>query len=93
LKNLFFSFLLEERCEPSFPLYRNTGTRRYCPDINNWHELDTYEIGNGFSGQDPTSTVNYFTRNSYNTIDRDGDKRIRPPPIVPDRNDDDDVET
>ncbi|CAF3895793.1 unnamed protein product, partial [Rotaria sp. Silwood1] len=35
----------EERCEPSFPLYRNTGTKRFCPDINPWKEFDNYEIG------------------------------------------------
>ncbi|UJR25968.1 hypothetical protein I4U23_007316 [Adineta vaga] len=78
----------EERCEPSFPLYRNTGTHRFCPDINSWREFENYEIGNGYDGQDPTSTTRYVDRNRYNTINRDGDRRNRPPPIVPDRNND-----
>ncbi len=81
-------FLLEERCEPSFPLYRNTGTHRFCPDINGWKDLDNYEIGNGYDGADPTATARYVDRNRYNTINRDGDRRARPPPIVPDREDD-----
>jgi hypothetical protein len=76
----------EERCEPSFPLYRNTGTNRYCPDINSWKELDNYEIGNGYDGRDATSTVTYFDRNRYNKIDRD--RPADPPPIDPGRNDD-----
>ncbi len=83
------SLFLEERCEPSFPLYRNTGTRRFCPDINSWKEFDQYEIGNGYDGQNPTSTVGYVDRNRYNTINRDGDRRMDPPPIVPDEITDD----
>lgn len=78
-------FLLEERCEPSLPLLRNTGTNRYCPDINAWHELDQYEIGDGYSSQVPTTTTRYVDRNRYNTINRDGDRRARPPPYTPDR--------
>ncbi|CAF1014824.1 unnamed protein product [Didymodactylos carnosus] len=38
----------EERCEPSFPLFRNSGHHRFCPDINSWQEFDNYEIGNGY---------------------------------------------
>jgi len=38
---------IEERCEPSIPWQRNTKSNRFCPDINDWHELDTYEIGDG----------------------------------------------
>ncbi|CAF0775531.1 unnamed protein product [Adineta ricciae] len=78
----------EERCEPSFPLYRNTGTHRFCPDINSWSEFENYEIGNGYDGRDPTSATPYIDRNRYNTVNRDGDRRNRPPPIVPDRNND-----
>jgi hypothetical protein len=86
---LFFIFLLlEERCEPSFPVYRNTGTNRFCPDINNWKEFDQYEIGNGYEAQTPTSTGRYVDRNRYNTINRDGDRRMNPPPISPDEHND-----
>jgi len=84
----FSSFSLEERCEPSFPLYRNTGTNRFCPDINDWKEFDQYEIGNGYDVQSPTSTVRYVDRNRYDTINRDRDGRRGPPPIVSDDIDD-----
>lgn len=66
LKHFSF-FLLEERCEPSFPLYRNTGTNRFCPDINNWDEFNQYEIGDGHSGSVQPN------RNQYNTIIKEGD--------------------
>ncbi|CAF2610168.1 unnamed protein product [Rotaria sp. Silwood2] len=54
----------EERCEPSFPLYRNSGTHRFCPDINTWKEFDNYEIGNGYESRD---SINYdhSNRNRY----------------------------
>ncbi|CAF0970371.1 unnamed protein product [Adineta steineri] len=77
----------EERCEPSFPLHRNTGTNRFCPDINDWKEFDLYEIGNGYSSHDSNSATSYVDRNQ-NTNNRNGDTRNRPPPIVPNRNDD-----
>lgn len=38
---------VEERCEPSVPWQRNSKSNRFCPDINEWNELDVYEIGNG----------------------------------------------
>ncbi len=38
---------IEERCEPSIPWQRNRNSKRFCPDINDWMELDTYEIGDG----------------------------------------------
>lgn len=75
--------LLEERCEPSFPLYRNTGTNRFCPDINSWKEFDQYEIGNGYDVHVLPTTPRYADRNGYNQINRDGNRR-NPPPIVPD---------
>ncbi len=81
-KSFFYFFLLEERCEPSNPIYRNTDTRRFCPDINKWKEFDQYEIGNGFAGKNPTSTVRYSDRDRYNNIHRDRD--MGPPPIIPD---------
>ncbi|CAF3836362.1 unnamed protein product, partial [Rotaria magnacalcarata] len=55
----------EERCEPSFPLYRNTGTNRYCPDINSWTELDNYEIGDGYEARVPIND-DRKNRNQYN---------------------------
>ncbi|UJR22950.1 hypothetical protein I4U23_025977 [Adineta vaga] len=63
----------EERCEPSFPLFRNTGTRRFCPDIHNWKELDNYEIGDGYESRDPISGNKINTnqnkdRSRYNVI-------------------------
>jgi hypothetical protein len=71
------------------PLLRNTGTNRFCPDINNWKEFDQYEIGNGYEVIVRTSTYVYADRNHYNTINRDGDGRMRPPPYEPDRPNDD----
>ena len=44
---LVFNINIEERCEPSIPWQRNRKSNRYCPDINEWQELDTYEIGEG----------------------------------------------
>lgn len=41
------SIPVEERCEPSLPWQRNRKSNRFCPDINEWHELDNYEIGDG----------------------------------------------
>ena len=76
---------LEERCEPSMPFLRNTGTNRYCPDINTWNDFDQYEIGDGFGSQTSTSAPRYPDRNRYNTINREGDRRMRPPPFEPDR--------
>ena len=64
---------------------------RFCPDINDWKEFDLYEIGNGYSIQDSNSATSYVDRN-HNTNNRNGDTRNRPPPIVPDRNDEDDTE-
>jgi hypothetical protein len=61
------------------PLYRNTGTNRFCPDINNWNEFNQYEIGDGYIGSVQPN------RNQYNTISKEGDRRMRPPPIEPDR--------
>lgn len=79
------SFLLEERCEPSFPLFRNTGTRRFCPDIQLWKELDNYEIGDGYGVRNPLNddyNAGYQNndRNQYNTHDRN--KKYHPPPTV-----------
>jgi hypothetical protein len=48
--NLFFfplSLSSEERCEPSNPIYRNQGTNRNCPDLNNWDAFKNYEINDG----------------------------------------------
>ena len=67
------------------PLMRNTGAGRFCPDINLWKEFDNYEIGNGFDISVATSTVRYNDRNRYNGNNRNNDRRVRPPPIVPDR--------
>lgn len=75
-----FAFASEERCEPSLPIFRNTGMGRFCPDINNWLELDNYEIGNGFDVPDPTTTMVYVDRHRYNGANRDADKRRRPKP-------------
>ncbi|CAF1111627.1 unnamed protein product [Adineta steineri] len=60
----------EERCEPSFPLFRNTGTRRFCPDIHDWKEFDNYEIGDGYDsrdlmGGDKKNTGHNKERNQY----------------------------
>jgi len=82
LKSFSNFFLLEERCEPSRPFHRKTGTNRYCPDINKWKAFDQYEIGNGYDGKKPTSTVYYSDRDRYNNIHRDRD--MGPPPIIPD---------
>lgn len=67
-----FLVSLEERCEPSIPLLRNTGTNRYCPDINSWVALDQYEIGNGYDSIVPTTTSRsrYVDRNRNNDFDR-----------------------
>ncbi len=48
-------------------LYRNTGTNRFCPDINNWDEFNQYEIGDGHSGSVQPN------RNQYNSIIKEGD--------------------
>ncbi len=77
-----FLFFLEERCEPSNPLNRNTGANRFCPDINTWKEFDQYEIGDGHSASSGTSSS--YDRNRMNMITREGDRRMRPPPINPD---------
>ena len=47
-------FLLssEERCEPSNPIYRNQGTKRNCPDLNNWDAFKNYEIRDGMRSFD-----------------------------------------
>ncbi len=47
IKNPCFKINIEERCEPSIPWQRNRKSNRFCPDINDWQELDTYEIGEG----------------------------------------------
>lgn len=64
--SVFFS--LEERCEPSFPLYRNTGSHRFCPDINSWKDLDNYEIGDGYDIHQPAYNDE---RNKNHYRDRD----------------------
>ncbi|CAF1153147.1 unnamed protein product [Rotaria sordida] len=84
----------EERCEPSFPLYRNTGTNRYCPDINTWREFDNYEIGNGYephgsTNHDRTNRDRNKDRNQYNSYPSD---YPRPTSSVPPRNEFFDVE-
>ncbi|CAF1355681.1 unnamed protein product [Adineta ricciae] len=56
----------EERCEPSFPLFRNTGTRRFCPDIHDWKAFDNYEIGDGFESRDPISESKINTNRDRN---------------------------
>ncbi len=100
LYHKIFSCELEERCEPSFPLYRNTGTRRYCPDIHNWKELDNYEIGDGYDGRDPITNDRidknqyndqnqYNDRNQYNTQDRNNNRNRRPTTVMPNKNVDD----
>ena len=87
-------FLAEERCEPSFPLFRNTGTRRFCPDIHNWKEFDNYEIGNGYEVRDPVSDEATSTnRNQYYPTTKNYDRYRRPttaPPAFD--NDEDDTE-
>jgi hypothetical protein len=90
--------LLEERCEPSFPLFRNTGTRRFCPDIHDWKDLDNYEIGDGFEVRDPisgdeTNKNQYPDRNKYNTNNRNNDRRNRPTTAIPDLDIDSDLES
>lgn len=47
LKTYCFKINVEERCEPSVPWQRNRNMNRFCPDINDWNELDVYEIGDG----------------------------------------------
>ena len=47
IKILVFRINIEERCEPSLPWLRNRKINRFCPDINEWKELDTYEINDG----------------------------------------------
>ena len=47
LSTVYFVPLSEERCEPSNPIYRNQGTQRHCPDLNNWDAFKNYEIGAG----------------------------------------------
>ncbi|CAF1999988.1 unnamed protein product [Rotaria magnacalcarata] len=37
----------EERCEPSNPIYRNKGSQRNCPDLNDWDAFKNYEINDG----------------------------------------------
>ncbi len=95
---------LEERCEPSFPLFRNTGTRRYCPDIHTWKEFDNYEIGDGYDLRDPITNDQidkYPTndRNQYNDRNQNYDRNRyntqdrnnrnrRPTTAIPNNNDD-----
>lgn len=55
----------EERCEPSLPLLRNTGSGRFCPEIKLWKALDKYEIGNGYETQKPSP---YEIRHELNVI-------------------------
>ena len=70
----FVSSFVEERCERRIPLFRNTGTRRYCPDIHDWKDLDTYEIGDGWGGLDPLHQYEQDTtttaRNQYDRYRR-----------------------
>ena len=75
---------VEERCEPSFPLFRNTGTRRFCPDIHDWKEFDNYEIGDGFGARDPAAVTEQSQHNAF-------DRYRRPTPSAPYRNNDDDA--
>ena len=86
-------FSAEERCEPSFPLFRNTGTRRFCPDIHNWKELDNYEIGDGYEARDPLSDEQTSTvRNQYYPTTRNYDRYRRPTTTAPSFDDVDDEE-
>lgn len=71
----------EERCEPSFPLFRNTGTRRYCPDIHDWKEFDNYEIGDGFSSYNPLNLDDDDDHSTTKTTTRDQYNRYRRPTV------------
>jgi hypothetical protein len=86
--------IAEERCEPSFPLFRNTGTRRFCPDIHDWKELDNYEIGDGYGERNPMADDETTTvRNRYDST-KNYDRYRRPTKVTPtvnNKDDDDDV--
>ena len=61
---------VEERCEPSFPLFRNTGKRRFCPDIHDWKEFDNYEIGDGFGTHAPAGVSERKQHNAFDQYRR-----------------------
>ena len=87
------SFSTEERCEPSFPLFRNTGTRRFCPDIHNWKEFDNYEIGNGYEVRDPLNDeTRSTTRKQYYPTTKNYDRYRRPTTTTPAFDNEDEME-